>query len=446
MAKETRQDKIGNEITLKPSQIYAAMKMADSIGDSMMVWGAPGIGKSMLAKQYANENYPLLKDNLALIEKLEARVADKDDDYTQAQLDAFKRTLIDQETNFIDFRLSQIEPTDLRGIPVPVKRFSDEAGNVVFQHEMQDGQNYRESTSVEWAAPAALKMNADWKGVIMFDEINSAMPIVQAASYQLILDRKIGELELPKGAFILAAGNRDTDGGVTFALATPLRDRMTHLTMKADLEDWVNNFAVKNRVHPRVVGYLKSADSHFNTLNPQDPSHAGGTSPRSWVRVSDFEYYRDNVGNGNVPREIMKAMISGRIGDSIGSTYMAFTENVADLPATMDILTGKVKTLDGKNLDISQNYFISLNLVYKIIDLNESKNSKELPMKEWSTLCGNFLEFIDKNFGDKNSKELVILSIRTLTENKCMIRAKEVPRYEAFVEKYSDLVIKSRNI
>lgn len=444
MAKETRQDRISNEISLKPSQIYQAMKMADSIGDSMMVWGAPGIGKSMLAKQYANENYPLLKDNLAEIEKLAARVANKDDDYTQSQLDAFKATLIDQETNFIDFRLSQIEPTDLRGIPVPVKRYADEAGNVVFQHEMVEGKDYRESTSVEWAAPAALKLNANWKGVIMFDEINSAMPIVQAASYQLILDRCIGELKLPEGAFILAAGNRDTDGGVTFALATPLRDRMTHLTMKADLEDWVNNFAVKNRVHPRVVGYLKSADSHFNTLNPQDPSHAGGTSPRSWVRVSDFEYYRDQ--NPNTPREILKAMISGRVGDAIGSTYLAYTENVADLPATMDILTGKVKDLAGRKLDISQNYFISLNLVYKIIDLNESKNSKELPMKEWSTLCGNFLEFIDKNFGEKHNKELVILSIRTLTENKCMIRAKEVARYESFVDKYADLVIKSRNI
>lgn len=444
MAKETRQDRISNEISLKPSQIYQAMKMADSIGDSMMVWGAPGIGKSMLAKQYANENYPLLKDNLAEIEKLKARVADKSDDYTQSQLDAFVATLIDQETNFIDFRLSQIEPTDLRGIPVPVKRYADAEGNIVFQHEMVEGQSYRESTSVEWAAPAALKLNANWKGVIMFDEINSAMPIVQAASYQLILDRCIGELKLPEGAFILAAGNRDTDGGVTFALATPLRDRMTHLTMKADLEDWVNNFAVKNRVHPRVVGYLKSADSHFNTLNPQDPSHAGGTSPRSWVRVSDFEYYRDQ--NPNMPREILKAMISGRVGDAIGSTYLAYTENVADLPATMDILTGKVKDLSGRKLDISQNYFISLNLVYKIIDLNESKNSKELPMKEWSTLCGNFLEFIDKNFGEKHNKELVILSIRTLTENKCMIRAKEVQRYESFVDKYADLVIKSRNI
>lgn len=444
MAKETRQDRISNEISLKPSQIYQAMKMADSIGDSMMVWGAPGIGKSMLAKQYANENYPLLKDNLVEIEKLTARVADKNDEYTQSQLDAFKATLIDQETNFIDFRLSQIEPTDLRGIPVPVKRYADSEGNVVFQHEMVEGQDYRESTSVEWAAPAALKLNANWKGVIMFDEINSAMPIVQAASYQLILDRCIGELKLPEGAFILAAGNRDTDGGVTFALATPLRDRMTHLTMKADLEDWVNNFAVKNRVHPRVVGYLKSADSHFNTLNPQDPSHAGGTSPRSWVRVSDFEYYRDQ--NPNTPREILKAMISGRVGDAIGSTYLAYTENVADLPATMDILTGKVKDLAGRKLDISQNYFISLNLVYKIIDLNESKNSKELPMKEWSTLCGNFLEFIDKNFGEKHNKELVILSIRTLTENKCMIRAKEVARYESFVDKYADLVIKSRNI
>lgn len=442
MAKENRKDVINTEVSLKPSQVYKAMAIADAVRDSLMIWGAPGIGKSMLAKQYANENYPLLKDNLELIATLEARVADTEDEYTQSQLNKFKATLLDQETNFVDFRLSQIEPTDLRGIPVPVKRFADTDGNVVFQHEIIADKAYVESTAVEWAAPAALKLNKNWKGVIMFDEINSAMPIVQAASYQLILDRRIGELELPDAAFILAAGNRDTDGGVTFALATPLRDRMTHITMKADLEDWVNNYAVKNRVHPRVVGYLKSADSHFNTLNSQDPSHAGGTSPRSWVRVSDFEYFRDE--NAQIPREIMKAMISGRVSDSIGATYLAYTENVADLPATMDILSGKIKTLK-EGLDISQNYFVSLNLVYKIIDLNQSKVAKELSAKDWSTYCGNFLEFIDANFGQK-SKELVILSIRTLTENQCLIRTKEVPRYADFVTKYSDLVIKSRQI
>lgn len=116
----TTQNDILN-VKLTPKKAKEAMALADMIQDSLMIWGSPGIGKSAIARQYADENYPLRKDNVAKIEFMKQQIeADPENaDQLRRELAAFEAKLIDQDTNFIDFRLSQIEPSDLRGIPVP---------------------------------------------------------------------------------------------------------------------------------------------------------------------------------------------------------------------------------------------------------------------------------------------------------------------------------------
>ncbi|MCK5721481.1 MAG: AAA family ATPase, partial [Gammaproteobacteria bacterium] len=126
----------------------------------VMLWGAPGVGKSQIISQIAaRHNAPL-----------------------------------------IDIRLSQMEPSDLRGIP------------------------FREGDRVEWAIPSMLpneKIHGA-NGILFLDEITSAPPSVSAAAYQLILDRKLGDYEVPKGWAIFAAGNRQGDRGVTYTMPAPL--------------------------------------------------------------------------------------------------------------------------------------------------------------------------------------------------------------------------------
>src|ERR1700752_138358 len=68
----------------------------------------------------------------------------------------------------IDIRLSQMEPTDLRGVP------------------------FRKGDLVEWSVPPLLPDAARHgeRGILFLDEITSAPPTVTAAAYQLILDRR----------------------------------------------------------------------------------------------------------------------------------------------------------------------------------------------------------------------------------------------------------------
>lgn len=432
-------------MTLSPKQTLVAMAVADRVQDSLMIWGAPGIGKSAVALQYANKMYPLRKDNLDKLEFMRNQIEEEEDAAQKAQLQreykAFDAKLLDQDSNFIDFRLSQIDPTDLRGIPVPEKVYIGMDGKSLIESDLKEVKEYIAETAVVWAAPKVLKLPADWKGVIMFDEINSAMPIVQAASYQLILDRCVGEMKLPKTALILAAGNRENDGGVTFTLATPLRDRMTHIEMEPNHQDWIDDYAIGKRLNAATVAFINNTGSkYFNTLSPNDPSHSGGTSPRSWERVSQYE----DLNDGSIDKAVYRALIAGRIGEGAATVYIEYVENVSKLPDTMKILSGEIKKLD-ENLDISANYFVSLNLVYKIIDLYQQKTEKKIEVEEWSRLANNFIIFLENNFSEYYA-ELAVLSIRTLTQARVQLSYKEVPAFQDFVKRYQDLVRRARSL
>lgn len=432
-------------MTLSPKQTLIAMSVADKVKDSLMIWGAPGIGKSAVALQYANKMYPLRKDNLAKLEFMRSQIEEEQDAAQKAQLvrelRAFDAKLIDQDSNFIDFRLSQIDPTDLRGIPVPEKVYIGMDGKSLIESDLKEVQEYIAETAVVWAAPKVLKLDKNWKGVILFDEINSAMPIVQAASYQLILDRCVGEMKLPDSCLILAAGNRENDGGVTFTLATPLRDRMTHVEMEPNHQDWIDDYAIGKRLNAATVAFINNTgNKYFNTLSPNDPSHSGGTSPRSWERVSQYE----DLNDGSIDKAVYRALIAGRIGEGAATVYIEYVENVSKLPDTMKILNGEIKEID-QNLDISANYFISLNLVYKIIDLYQQKTEKKIEVTEWSRLANNFIIFLEKNFSEYYA-ELAVLAIRTLTQARVQLSYKEVPAFQDFVKRYQDLVRRARTL
>jgi len=138
------------------------------------LWGAPGIGKSSIVKQIANET----------------------------------------EVGFIDLRLALMDPTDLKGIP-----FYD-----------------KDSHTALWAPPAFLPK--DGEGILFLDELNAAPPSVQASAYQLILDRQIGEYTLPDGWAVVAAGNREGDRGVTYRMPAPLANRFVHFEMEVNADDW----------------------------------------------------------------------------------------------------------------------------------------------------------------------------------------------------------------
>jgi hypothetical protein len=184
----------------------------------VMLWGPPGVGKSQMVAQIATRH----------------------------------------QVPVIDIRLSQMEPSDLRGIP------------------------FRVDERVEWAVPAILP-NAERHGetgILFLDEINAAPPAVSAAAYQLILDRRLGEYQVPEHWAIFAAGNRQGDRGVIYSMPAPLANRFSHFEVETNLDDWVT-WAYANGIDERVIGFLRFRPE---LLFDFDPAHnpVAFPSPRSW--------------------------------------------------------------------------------------------------------------------------------------------------------------------
>lgn len=208
---------------MKPSEVKEIVKF--SLKDSrtpIFVWGAPGVGKSSVIRQVAEE----------------------------------------EEVGFIDLRMTLLDPSDLRGLPFP-----------------KDGTAF-------WLPPSFLpKVERDGeKGILFLDELNAAPPLVQASGYQLVLDRKVGEYTLPPGWVVIGAGNRVGDRAVIFRMPSPLANRFVHLNFEVSLEDWVE-WAVKNSIQPQVIGFINFRPSLLFSFNPERDDKAFPT-PRSWAMAS----------------------------------------------------------------------------------------------------------------------------------------------------------------
>lgn len=384
--------------TLKPAELTIAMGHAFKARRPLFIWGQPGIGKSDKVREFADKYFPLSEEQRS-----------------------------SGVVNHIDIRLSQMEPTDVRGIPVPVT--DPETG----------------TTTTVWAIPEMLPQDPNWKGVLMFDEMNSAMPVVLAAAYQIILDRQIGEYKIPEGAFICAAGNRDGDGGVTFDMPSPLRNRFMHVEMVPNLKDWIEDFAIPAMVSPDVIAFLKFAEKNFNTFDPTDPSPAFAT-PRTWHYVSDLINSNQDAPYDKTEKRVLFTTIGGTVGEGVAAEFRTFHDLTSKLPSPMEILSGQVK--ECKNKEISAMYSLSINLTFtlkKEWDKVAKSDDKKTTKAAWCQKADNFLTFIDHNFGDDNP-ELVIMAVKNAMKMGMVFRPDELSSFKAFTARHKGLIIAANNV
>lgn len=266
------------------------------------LWGAPGIGKSSIVKQIAQNN----------------------------------------EIDFIDLRLALMDPTDLKGIP-----FYD-----------------KESHTALWAPPAFLPKSGE--GILFLDELNSAAPSVQASAYQLILDRRVGEYELPDGWAIVAAGNRESDRGVTYRMPSPLANRFVHFEMEVDVDDW-KFWAYKKEIDERIISYISYQTQHLFTFDAKSDAKSFAT-PRSWE-------YVDSILKSNINQDLLLDAIAGAIGREVAVGFLSFTKVMNRLPDIKNILSSG----DGEYSDeVDVLYALSTGLVSALLKDNNDKNLDNL--------------------------------------------------------------------
>jgi len=209
---------------------------------------------------------------------------------------------------FIDIRLAEMEPVDLRGLPVP-------------NHDTK---------SVQWYVTADLPRDPDSKGIILFDELTSAPKDLQVAAYELILDRRLGNLyKIPDGWFIVAAGNRTKDKAVATAMSSALANRMMHFEMDADAEEW-GAWAISKGLHPSVTGFIAYRPACLMKMDQN--LEAGWPSPRSWERVSHVIKLFDD-------EETTRKVVYGLVGPAVGCEFMEFHKINKNFNSVLKMLT-----------------------------------------------------------------------------------------------------------
>lgn len=203
---------------------------------------------------------------------------------------------------FQDVRAILLDPVDLRGLP----------------HVNGDGKAH-------WAVPDFLPSRG--AGLLLLDELNRAPVLVQNGCFQLILDRKLGEYELPEGWNIVAAGNRETHGGGVVRMPSALRNRFVHINMTVDLDDWCV-WAAENSVDPVVIGFLRYRPG---LLHEFDRNANAFPTPRSWEFVS-------KIIAKSQPQNIELALVSGAVGNGAAVEFAAFIKLFRNLPSIDAIL------------------------------------------------------------------------------------------------------------
>ena len=246
---------------------------------SVMLWGPPGVGKSQGIGQIAGE----------ITEKTGKKVC------------------------VTDVRLLLFNPIDLRGIPT----------------------SNADKTLAIWLKPQIFQMDESPEiiNILFLDEISAAPQSVQAAAYQITLDRVIGEHALPDNCIVLAAGNRTTDKSVAFKMPKALANRLLHIEIEDSFQSW-NKWAIKSGIHPAVTGFLNFRRNYLMQFESSSEELAFAT-PRSWEMVSNL------LNTMSCDIEQIYPLVAGLVGTGVAVEFRSWIKIYNSLPQIEDIFNGK---------------------------------------------------------------------------------------------------------
>jgi len=257
--------------------------------------------------------------------------------------------------------------------------------------------------------------------------MNSAPPAVQAAGYQLILNRRVGKYKLPDNVVIVAAGNRDSDKGVTYRMPMPLANRFIHLEMRPDFTSW-QTWAVTKNIHKDVVGYLSFAKNDLYDFDSKSSSRAFAT-PRSWCFVSDL------LNDEEIDSDTQFNLVAGAVGEGLAVKFMAHRKIAGKMPEPTEILNGKVKDLAIK--EISAMYALTIAMCY---ELKDAVDNKKVNNKEFHKMAENFFTYMMNNF----ETELVVMGAKiALKTYKLPIEPTQLNNFDEFHKKYGKYIVEA---
>ncbi len=252
-----------------------------------------------------------------------------------------------RRVNVNTVHLLLFSPVDLRGVPVADehRRFTD------------------------WLKPRIFDMDPDPSviNILFLDELSAAPQSVQAAAYQLTLDRRIGEHSLPENCIVIAAGNRTTDQSVAYKMPKALCNRLMHYSVRSDLSSW-RSWAIAHSIDSRIVGYLSFDPSRLCVV--PESSELAYPTPRSWSFVSNIL----KLSAGENVRESHE-LICGCIGVDTAVSFEEWCCVYDRLPSVDDILRGRCQIIPRRNDEL---YALVSGLVRAVLDKGGSIGLTEL--------------------------------------------------------------------
>ncbi|MEU9190537.1 MoxR family ATPase [Streptomyces sp. NPDC048484] len=278
----------------RPDEQLEALTLAVAADLPVLLWGEPGIGKTAALTQLA------------------------------ASLDLPLTTVI----------ASVHEPSDFSGLPI------------VGEDPAVQG--------VPMAPPQwAVDIVRAGRGLLFLDELSTATPAVQAALLRVVLERRVGTLQLPPGVRIVAAANPRASAADGWELSPPLANRFVHLYWVHDQEVVVRGLggvwprAELPRLVPErlpeavafsrraVCGFLAARPTLIHRL-PSTETRRGGAwpSPRSWDAALTLLAFGTAAG---VSREVLALLVRGAVGDGPGLELLAYLDRM-DLPDPESLL------------------------------------------------------------------------------------------------------------
>ncbi|MDY6783559.1 MAG: MoxR family ATPase [Cyanobacteriota bacterium] len=255
---------------------------------STTIWGPPGIGKSSIVAQVARQH----------------------------------------KIDFVDVRLSQLAPTDLRGLPVAADGIS------------------------KWYPPEFLPRQG--QGILFLDELNMAPPAMQGMAQQLILDRRVGSYEVPDGWYIWTACNRKEDRAAVFDMPSPLANRFLHLHVEPDFESF-KAYALATAIHEQIIAFLSFRSVLLHKLDPQQPAWP---SPRSWEMASKLHCNQIDIAPA--------------VGDGAAAEFASYLKVYENLPDISAILNGNQKIAFPQ--EPSVRYAVTIGLAVRALNATQGYN------------------------------------------------------------------------
>jgi MoxR-like ATPase len=437
-------------------------------GRSLFIWGPPGIGKSALVQAAAKKSGRAFFDlrlsqmapedirgvpfktkihNRDFVLYSEPSALPHDIDYeVEMDIKARQTRVKFENPHGFTFRTGRHESgkpiySDLPKITVESLTEGATASVSEITTNSFEVVLINDTTGQPTAGEVRWKAEAHAFGILALEEFNSAAPTVQTASYQLVLDRKVGDYVVPEDIQIIALGNRETDRGVTFKQPLPIANRFIHVELTsngADLyKDWFD-WAIEEKVHPYVVGYLEHYKASIFKFDPTTASR-GFPTPRSWEMVSDLLLAANKISDA-------RPLIYGSIGDAEAGQFVTYCDMADVLPKPEGILNGTVTDLsaDAKRSGVALTYSVAVSLCYEMqarqqaFQKLEDKTQAEKLKKEWFKETNNALKFMLDNF----QEEVIVVAIKmALQKYDLKLNAKEQPVFADFTKRFKPYIL-----